>query len=113
MTGGNVIILGQVGDNFGAGMTGGMAFIYDPKNNFENFVNPVSIIWQKVETEYWKKFLKNKLEDFFKETNSNISKIILDDYEKELLNFKQVCPTEMLDKLDNPITLKPTIKKVS
>ena len=30
MTGGTVVILGKVGDNFGAGMTGGMAFIYDP-----------------------------------------------------------------------------------
>ena len=113
MTGGSVIILGSVGDNFGAGMTGGMAFIYDPENNFENFVNPVSIIWQQVETEYWKNFLKNNLKDFLKETNSSTAKIILEDYEKELLNFKQVCPIEMLDKLDNPITLKSNIKKVS
>ena len=113
MTGGNVIILGQVGDNFGAGMTGGMAFIYDPENNFENFVNPVSVIWQQVETDYWKKFLKDNLEDFLKETNSRTAKVILENYEKELLNFKQVCPIEMLDKLDNPITLRPTIKKVS
>ena len=113
MTGGNVIILGPVGDNFGAGMTGGMAFIYDPENNFENFINPVSIIWQQVETNYWKKFLKNNLEDFVKETNSKTAKEILNNYEKELLNFKQVCPIEMLDKLDNPITLKANIKKVS
>ena len=36
MTGGTVIvILGEVGDNFGAGMTGGMSFVYDPKNLFE------------------------------------------------------------------------------
>ena len=108
-----MIILGQVGDNFGAGMTGGMAFIYDPENNFENFVNSVSIIWQQVETEYWKKFLKNNLKDFLKETNSITAKIILDNYEKELLNFKQVCPIEMLNKLDNPITLKNIDKKVS
>ena len=45
MTGGTAIILGEVGDNFGAGMTGGMAFIYDEKNNFES-ANPSSIIWQ-------------------------------------------------------------------
>jgi len=94
-------------------MTGGMAFIYDPENNFENFVNPVSIIWQQVETDYWKRFLKDNLEDFLKETNSNTAKIILDNYEKELKNFKQVCPIEMLDKLDNPITLKNIAKKVS
>ena len=61
MTGGIAIILGQVGDNFGAGMTGGMAFVYDKENNFENFVNPSSIIWQSIETEYWKDFLKKNL----------------------------------------------------
>ena len=113
MTGGTAIILGQVGDNFGAGMTGGMAFIYDKENNFENFVNPSSIIWQPIETDYWKVFLKNNLKSFVSETQSIFAKKILDEYEKEIKHFKQVCPIEMLDKLDNPITFKPTIEKVS
>ena len=113
MTGGTVVVLGDVGDNFGAGMTGGMAFIYDKKNNFENFVNPSSIIWQPIETDYWKVFLKNNLKSFVSETQSIFVKKILDEYEKEIKHFKQVCPIEMLDKLNNPITLKPTIKKVS
>ena len=34
MTGGKVVVLGEVGQNFGAGMTGGMAFIYDPQDSF-------------------------------------------------------------------------------
>jgi glutamate synthase (NADPH/NADH) large chain len=113
MTGGTAIILGQVGDNFGAGMTGGMAFIYDIKNNFENFVNPSSVVWQAVETDYWKGYLKNNLKEFVRETKSVIAKNILDSFEVEIKNFKQVCPIEMLDKLDQPITLKPSIKKVS
>jgi glutamate synthase (NADPH/NADH) large chain len=113
MTGGAAIILGQVGDNFGAGMTGGMAFVYDVEKKFEDCVNPSSVIWQKVETNYWKNFLKQNLEDFFIETKSKIAKKILDNFQTELLNFKQVCPIEMLDKLDNPITLKTSIKKVS
>jgi len=113
MTGGTAIILGQVGDNFGAGMTGGMAFVYDKENNFENFVNPSSIIWQSVETDYWKDFLKNNLKNFVTETHSSFANKILNDYEKEFKYFKQVCPIEMLDKLDNPITLSPNIKKVS
>jgi glutamate synthase (NADPH/NADH) large chain len=113
MTGGNVIILGQVGDNFGAGMTGGMAFIYDPENKFEDFVNPNSIIWQNVETDYWKNFLKENLLDFVKETNSKIAEKIINNFEKELFNIKQICPIEMLDKLENPITLKSIVKKVS
>jgi glutamate synthase (NADPH) large chain len=113
MTGGTAIILGEVGDNFGAGMTGGMAFVYDKKNEFENFANPTSIIWQKIETDFWKLFLKEKLNEFLKETNSVIAKHILDNFDSELQNFKQICPIEMLDKLDNPISLKSTIKKVS
>ena len=113
MTGGTAIILGQVGDNFGAGMTGGMAFIYDKENKFENFVNPSSIIWQSIETDYWKDFLKNNLKSFVLETQSIFAKRILNDYEKEIKYFKQVCPIEMLDKLHNPISLKPAIKKVS
>ncbi|MDC0343924.1 glutamate synthase large subunit [Pelagibacteraceae bacterium] len=113
MTGGTAIVLGQIGDNFGAGMTGGMAFVYDKENNFENFVNPSSVIWQLIETDYWKDFLKSNLKNFIMETKSSFAKNILDNFEKELAHFKQVCPIEMLDKLDNPITLKLTIKKVS
>jgi len=113
MTGGTAIILGAVGDNFGAGMTGGMAFVYDPKDEFDNFANPASIIWQQIETEFWKSFLKEKLNEFLKETSSVVAKKILDDFEVQLKKFKQICPIEMLDKLDNPITLKSTIKKVS
>ncbi len=111
MTGGTAIILGSVGDNFGAGMTGGMAFIYDEKNEFENFANPASIIWQSVETDYWKKFLKENIKDFENKTFSLKANKILKNFEAELKNFKQVCPVEMLDKLENPISLKPHIKK--
>ena len=77
MTGGSVVILGEVGDNFGAGMTGGMAFIYDLNNDFEKNVNPETVTWQRLETDYWKNFLKNLIEEHFKETNSNLSKKIL------------------------------------
>ena len=79
----------------------------------KDFVNPASVVWQKLETNYWINFLKNNLKDFLKETNSKIAKKILQNFEEELKNFKQVCPIEMLDKLDNPITLKSNIKKVS
>ena len=39
-------------------MTGGMAFIYDKSKNFEKKVNDETVIWQKVETEYWIGILK-------------------------------------------------------
>ena len=111
MTGGEIVILGKVGDNFGAGMTGGMAFIHDPKNIFENYANPTSIVWLKPETKYWKNKLKKLLEEYTLETESEVSKNILASFSKEVENFKQVCPIEMLDKLENPISLKTKISK--
>ena len=113
MTGGMVVILGEVGDNFAAGMTGGMAFIYDISNEFEKRVNPETVVWQKPETDYWINYLKNLVKEHYENTNSNLSKKIFDNFDKEVLNFVQVCPKEMLDKIENPISNKLIIKEVS
>ena len=106
MTGGSVVILGKIGDNFAAGMTGGMAFIYDPAKEFSNYVNPDSVIWRIPETEYWKNYLKNLIHQHLEETQSKIAKKILLNFNNEVKKFQQVCPKEMLDKLKNPLTLK-------
>ena len=111
MTGGSVIILGKVGDNFGAGMTGGMAFIYDPNNEFENYVNSESVVWQEPETDYWKNYLKDLIIEHFKETQSLIANKIIKNFDVEVKRFQQVCPKEMLNKLSNPISLKDNILK--
>ena len=112
MTGGSAVILGDVGDNFGAGMTGGMAFVYDKKKHFKNYANPASIVWQSVETKHWKDYLRNMIEEFTNETGSSIGTKILENFNEEVNNFVQVCPIEMLDKLENPITLNIE-KKIS
>ena len=78
----------------------------DPSKKFENYVNPQSVIWQSVQTDFWKKYLKDLIFEFSNETDSKISKKIISNYENELKNFVQVCPIEMLDKLDHPISLK-------
>ena len=113
MTRGTVVILGKVGDNFAAGMTGGMAFIYDLNDQFEKRVNPETVVWQKPETQYWINYLKNLIEEHYKETNSNLSKKIIDNFDNEISNFFQVCPKEMINKLENPITDKINIQEVS
>ena len=113
MTGGTVAILGNVGDNFAAGMTGGMAFIYDKSKEFEKKVNPESVVWQSVETKYWIHFLRELILEHSNETGSQLSKNIINNFEEEIKNFIQVCPKEMIDKLENPITFKSTIKDVS
>ena len=113
MTGGTVVILGDVGDNFAAGMTGGMAFIYDKKKEFEKKVNSESVIWQNVETEYWINFLKEMILEHLEETESALSKNIITNFENELKNFIQVCPKEMIKKLKNPISFKSKVREVS
>jgi glutamate synthase (NADPH/NADH) large chain len=110
MTGGTVVILGKVGDNFGAGMTGGMAFVYDPSDEFEKYVNPESVVWQKIENKYWIEYLKDMIVQHYEETNSSLAKRILDNFELEKNNFKQICPIEMLDKLKYPIATKFSVK---
>ena len=113
MTGGNIIILGDIGDNFGAGMTGGMAFIYDPENQFDKKVNPESVVWQTPETKFWIEHLRKLIQEHAIETNSTISKKIIENFENEINNFVQVCPKEMLDKLENPISNKKLVGKAS
>ena len=51
--------------------------------------------------------------DHSKETNSRLSKNIINNFDNELKNFVQVCPKEMINKLKHPITLKSKAKKVS
>ena len=113
MTGGTVVILGNVGDNFAAGMTGGMAFVYDNSEDFIKKVNQDSVVWQQVETSYWSNILKKLIKEHTQETGSELSKKIINDFDIELKNFIQICPKEMIDKLENPITLKKIIKAVS
>jgi glutamate synthase (NADPH/NADH) large chain len=113
MTGGTVVVLGDVGDNFGAGMTGGMAFVYDINKKFDKKVNSETVVWQTPETEYWISYLKNLVQEHYVETNSEFSKKIIENFDKEISNFIQVCPKEMINKLKNPISLKSIIKEVS
>ena len=113
MTGGNIIILGDIGDNFGAGMTGGMAFIYDPENQFDKKVNPETVVWQTPESKFWIEHLRKLIQDHAIETNSTISKKIVENFENEINNFVQVCPKEMLDKLENPISNKKLVGQAS
>jgi glutamate synthase (NADPH/NADH) large chain len=87
-----------------------MAFIYDPTDEFEKYVNPESIIWQKIASKYWTEYLKNMIVQHHEETNSSLAKKILNNFELEKNNFKQICPIEMLDKLEQPITTKSSVK---
>ena len=104
MTGGVAVILGAIGDNFAAGMTGGMAFVYDPADEFGKRVNPDSVIWQRVEAAWWNDLLVSLIEEHAAETGSRHARRILQQWETERLRFWQVCPKEMVNRLKQPLS---------
>jgi glutamate synthase (NADPH) large chain len=107
MTGGSVAILGRVGDNFAAGMTGGMAFVYDPEDEFAARVNGETVIWQRVAAPYWETLLKELVGEHARETQSRLAQQLLVDWEREVRRFWQVVPKEMLARLPEPLVLEP------
>jgi glutamate synthase (NADPH/NADH) large chain len=104
MTGGIAVILGETGGNFGAGMTGGMAFILDPEGNFERHANPDSIVWQRLDSAYWEAQLKALIAEHAEATDSQWSNSILDDWDRRRTEFWQVCPKEMLTRLEQALS---------
>ncbi|MDE8344835.1 MAG: glutamate synthase large subunit [Acidocella sp.] len=103
MTGGTVVVLGEVGDNFGAGFTGGVAFIYDPARQFALRVNPDSLLWQPVATAHWESVLKTLVARHVAETESRFAAAILNDWEREFPKFVQVVPKEFVKYLEAPL----------
>jgi glutamate synthase (NADPH/NADH) large chain len=109
MTGGMAVILGAVGDNFGAGMTGGMAFVYDPDHAFEKMVNADTVIWRRVSTSHWERRLRSAIEEHFEHTGSQRARALLDNWPVALPAFWQVCPKEMLARLQYGLEEPPPL----
>ncbi|MCH9780302.1 MAG: glutamate synthase large subunit, partial [Alphaproteobacteria bacterium] len=105
MTGGRVVILGKVGANFGAGMTGGMAWIYDPSDHFASMVNPQTLTWQRMEVPHWVDQCRRLVERHHHETRSKWAEQILLEWHKESAHFWQVIPKETVSKLHAPLLL--------
>jgi len=103
MTGGLAVILGPVGNNFGAGMTGGMAFVLDEKGKFPALANAGSIVWQRVATDHWRDELHAAVVRHVELTGSVYARRLLDRWEDTLADIWQVCPRDMLDKLEHPL----------
>jgi glutamate synthase domain-containing protein 3 len=93
MTGGRALVLGATGRNFAAGMSGGVAFVYDPKGTFPIHCNQDMVdlkpLHQKSISE-----LKGMLERHFKYTGSTVAAAILANWEGELQHFVRVMPRD-------------------
>jgi glutamate synthase (NADPH/NADH) large chain len=106
MTGGTVAILGPVGDNFSAGMTGGMAFIYDTDASLVNNINPDNVVYHRMQSPYWSQVLRDLVTEHWRETQSRFAERLLVDWDRELRRFWQVVPKEMMDKLEHPVLVQ-------
>jgi glutamate synthase (NADPH/NADH) large chain len=107
MTGGIAAILGPVGHNFGAGMTGGMAFVHDADESFMEKVNATTLRIQRVQSEHWEGVLRGLVEAHARETASPLARALLREWEAALPRFWQICPTEMVNRLDHPLSDAP------
>jgi len=107
MTGGTAVILGPVGDNFAAGMSGGMAFVYDAEDVFPRYANPDSVIWQRIDSLYWEEALRKLVAQHVAETQSRFAQQLLNDWTLERDRFWQVAPKEMLSRLAQPLSDRP------
>jgi glutamate synthase (NADPH/NADH) large chain len=106
MTGGVAVILGMIGANFGAGMTGGMAYLYDPKGEAEDMMNLETLVTSGVTVPHWIDQLKSLIERHATETGSRKAAEILTHWDLELPNFLQVCPKEMLVHIPYPLSIE-------
>ena len=93
MTGGTVLILGKIGRNFGAGMSGGIAYIYkDDKRSIKNFnMEMIDLETPNIQDE---DIIYEMLENHFSHTNSEVAEKILSNWKNEKKNFLKVMPKE-------------------
>ena len=100
MTGGTVVILGATGRNFGAGMSGGMAFVYDPDDEFHRNLNTEMVDLESSLSEEDADALRDIIRRHLEETNSAVATTVLDRWHQHVRSFKKVMPKDYRRVLD-------------
>ena len=94
MTGGRVVVLGKTGRNFAAGMSGGVAYVYDPSHTFDYFCNMDMVELSLVEDSVSRKELLELIRQHYLHTGSALAGRMLDDWHRYIDDFIQVVPIE-------------------
>lgn len=92
MTGGVAVILGKVGKNFAAGMSGGVAYVLDTDHDLYLNLNKEMVNMSEVTDEYDKAELKKLIKTHVDETSSPIGKKILEEFDEYVHSFKKIIP---------------------
>ena len=98
MTGGRAVILGEVGRNFGAGMSGGIAFVYNPNLTLQSRSNSSMIDFDLMDRESTSE-LFTLLTKHFKLTGSQIAEKIINNWDEEIAHFVKVMPKALKEVL--------------
>ncbi|SDS27235.1 glutamate synthase (NADH) large subunit [Polaribacter sp. KT25b] len=113
MTGGKVVVLGKTGRNFAAGMSGGIAYVYDPDNKFVNgLCNTETIEFEPISDEVAAE-LKSTIQKHVLYTDSKKGAALLADWDASLKNFVKVMPTEYKKALKRLETEEPMFEELT
>lgn len=102
MTGGVAVILGSVGANFGAGMTGGRAYVFDEAGGFDGVVNPDSVAHRRFHEGDDDEECRSLVERHWRETRSQKARRLLDDWKNARAKFWVIEPRELLARAEAP-----------
>jgi glutamate synthase (NADPH/NADH) large chain len=94
MTGGRVVVLGETGRNFAAGMSGGVAYVWDKHHNFDYFCNMDMVEINLVEDSVSWKELHELIRQHYLYTGSKLARTMLDEWNRYVEDFIQVVPIE-------------------
>ena len=94
MTGGRIVVLGSTGRNFAAGMSGGVAYVWNKDGNFDYFCNMEMVELSLIEESSYRKELHELIRNHYFYTGSKLAKTMLDSWEKYVDQFIQIVPIE-------------------
>lgn len=94
MTGGRVVVLGETGRNFAAGMSGGVAYVWDKNRNFDYFCNMEMVELSLIEEASHRKELHELIRQHYLYTGSSLARTMLDDWNQYVDQFIQIVPIE-------------------
>ncbi|MBY9081276.1 glutamate synthase large subunit [Paenibacillus sp. HN-1] len=94
MTGGRVVVLGETGRNFAAGMSGGIAYVYDPDNTFVGRCNLEMVLLERVEDQSEAEELRGMIARHTELTGSTVGQRVLDGWQQNLAKFVRVIPKD-------------------
>jgi glutamate synthase (NADPH) large chain len=94
MTGGRVVCLGETGRNFAAGMSGGVAYVWNKKGNFDYFCNMDMVELSLIEEATYQKELHELIRQHYLYTGSKLARTMLDNWTHYVEEFIQIVPIE-------------------